>query len=193
MHVMLDLETLGTAPGSAIIAIGAAAFDLYAPDGRGRGLETISLQPITLRSNLAVGLATDTPTLEWWARQEEAPRRVFEEATRGEGAHVVTALLDFSAWWAYVEGEAVWGNGSEFDVALLGAAYHACGLDVPWPYSAARCFRTIKKELGHLAPEPAFVGVRHYALNDAVHQARWLRHIMRAVRAATVPSGESLP
>lgn len=62
-NIMLDLETLGTCPGSVILQIGAVRSN--------NGLE----RTITIDSCLRAGLTVDGDTIGWWLRQSEAARR----------------------------------------------------------------------------------------------------------------------
>ena len=71
------------------------------------------------------------------------------------------------------------GNGADFDLPILAAAYAAVGLSVPWKPYNGRCYRTLK----NLAPvvKLARPGTHHNALDDArtqaVHAIKLMRHI----------------
>ena len=177
---MIDIETLGVTPGSAIIAIGATVFSLprnYDPANPISFYTTISKQ-----SCLDVGLTTDSSTLAWWNKQDPVVR---DEAFNGS-THIRTALERFSSYLNSIEmmsgyKVAVWGNGANFDITLLEAAYNKLMLPITWKYSNVRCYRTLK----NLSPisETAFVGIKHHALCDAEFQAsnaeRMLTYITR--------------
>ncbi len=60
-HLMLDLETWGTAPGSALRSIGAVFFDLDGKTG-----ETF-YRNIDKQSCLDAGLKIDPATVSWWS------------------------------------------------------------------------------------------------------------------------------
>lgn len=70
MDVMIDIETLGTAPGSVILSIGAVAFvrDRMPEDWR----EFSSV--ISVESSKSCGLTTDQSTIDWWKRQDSYAR-----------------------------------------------------------------------------------------------------------------------
>jgi 3'-5' exoribonuclease Rv2179c-like domain len=174
--VMLDLETLGIAPGSVILSIGAVAFtEKMAEEDWGR----FDSGPISVVNSRACGLTIDEDTLAWWLRQEPAARTVLDRALTG-GATVLNVLTDFVTW--FPPGAKVWGNGANFDNILFRVAFAACdkwaGINVtpPWKYYDDMCFRTMKNTF-RCVPAPAFQGVKHDALTDALHQTRWLQAI----------------
>lgn len=90
MDVMIDLETLGTAPGSAIVAIGAVAFD---PASRELGAPATCR--ITAASCQHFGLTIDADTVEWWLKQSDAAR---SELLTEPRQHIRQALGDFQEW-----------------------------------------------------------------------------------------------
>lgn len=178
--VMLDLETLGTAPGSVILSIGAVAFT---PGVAEFEWLIFDAKPIKVRSSRAAGLTIDEATLAWWLRQSNEARGLLESALDGEGGFTLgEALRDFWAW--FPTGARLWGNGANFDNVLLRAAYTSLGAvdtPAPWPYYADYCFRTMKNMFKSVQA-PEFVGVKHDALADALHQTRWLQAILEHTR-----------
>jgi hypothetical protein len=185
--IMIDIETLGTAPGSVIVSIGAVAFS---PTMEEKEWRRFSAEPIGVATCKAVGLTTDLATIEWWKQQTPEARAVVDAAEAGGAAcvHIVEALHGFTGWLSSLPRAAdtqldkafnVWGNGSDFDNVLLGVAYAKAAVAQPWWYGSGRCFRTMRKEFPTV-PAPEFTGVRHNALADAVFQARWLQAIWAA-------------
>lgn len=177
--VMLDIETLGTAPGSVILSIGAVAFNLEAEhplDGSDYAHSLIATDSCRL-----LGMTTDDDTMAWWERQSPDAKKLLQTATKPATAdtHVVAVLAGFSRWMPL--NARVWGNGSDFDNVLLAAAYRKCGLPLPWLYSMSRCFRTMKRTYSWV-PKPEFQGVQHDALADAINQTQHLISIWRAIR-----------
>lgn len=166
-EIMLDLETMGIKPGSAIISIGACTLD---------GRDTF-YSPIFLESCLPYGLTKDPSTESWWSKQSEEARKVLSDPDRIE---IGPALMGFADWIRRVSSPGkvkVWGNGSDFDNVLLTCAYDALGFDAPWRFYNNRCFRTAKA-LGPKVDLPR-EGVHHNALDDALHQTRILNEIRR--------------
>lgn len=167
-HVMLDLETMGTTPGSAIVAIGAVRFDPETGTVGGDGREFYTA--VDLASCLEAGLTVDGGTVLWWLEQEDAARRALFTAP----TPLRVALEDFAGWCP--EDCQMWGNGAAFDNVILAAAYKALDRRQPWAFWNDRCYRTMKA-LSSVA-SPKFAGTRHNALDDAKHQARHLIDIL---------------
>lgn len=163
MDVMLDLETLGTKPGSVILSIGAATFD---------GKWTFHRR-LTLTDQLASGMTMDPATIDWWMNQSDAARQsLFGTTAQQDRTTAVVALMEFSRWCAEVDLKTVWGHGLNFDIPLLEALYRANKISPHWGYRAGRDTRTLfdlaGKKMGDFGtPNP----LAHDALCDAVYQA----------------------
>jgi len=161
VHIMVDLETMGSTPGCAIASIGAVVFD--------------PLQPVTgatfyrlvdLATCKSAGLTFDPDTIVWWLKQSAEAR---SELTGGGGVHIGQALQDFGQWWREQDGRFIWGHGANFDEPVLGAAYRALHISPPWDFWNARCTRTVY-DLADVKPDRA-AGTHHKAVDDAVAQA----------------------
>lgn len=160
-HVMLDLETLGTAPGCAVLSIGAVAFD---PQRGTMGSEFYSV--IDLKSCLDAGLKIEAGTWTWWMGQGDAARA----AVTKPGEVLAGVLTGFSRWFGHSNGVEIWCHGANFDEPILAAAYRACGITVPWKYWSARDTRTLFA-LFDIKVDRAD-GTHHHALDDSKAQAR---------------------
>jgi hypothetical protein len=167
-RIMLDLETLGTSPGSAILAIGAVKF------GGGQILAEF-YQRVNLKSCTQYDLKIDPDTVLWWLQQSDEARM---EVTK-EGRHLAMVLRSFGEWvhtaqHAEMEGEPeVWGNGASFDNVLLAVAYDRIGITPPWKcHQNSRCYRTVKNLYPDVQMERS--GTHHNALDDARSQAMHL-------------------
>lgn len=156
-RVMVDIETLGLEPGSAILSIGAVTFT---PDGLGHEY----YNEISLESCQDEGLELDANTLEWWLDQDDDVTGVL---TGGDSLGYI--LSEFADW--FPEGAQVWANSPAFDCAHLESAFDAVGLTEPWEYYDTRDVRTLREEIP-TAPEVEQEGNEHDALDDARHQAR---------------------
>ena len=182
MNVMLDLETLGTKPGSVILSIGAVEFNKD-------GLYREFYEEIKVSSSEGYGLAKDKSTLEWWEKQSPAARVTFDRCHTMEPRSLPDVLLSFTIWLAGCEGGVdklkLWGNGSDFDNVLLDAAYRAANLAYPVKYWNHRCFRSLKglPMVPGKALEPKRAGTHHNALDDAKHQALWAVAILQKLYA----------
>jgi len=161
-RVMVDIETLGTEPGAAILSVGAVTFDTDSVDE-----DDGFYAEANLKSNEAAGLSIDADTLEWWLGQDDEAKTVL---TGGEPLGDV--LTVFASWFDGVDADEVWANSPSFDCRLLQAAFDAVDVGVPWEYYEERDYRTLK----NLPVDDAFPknddAVPHDAFDDAVVQAR---------------------
>ena len=167
---MLDLETLGTTPGSAVVAIGAVMFDRETASIGDKFYVNLDLEQV-----MAAGFTATGGTLEFWLKQpDEARLQILKDP-----AALVDGAMSFAEFVTHGElgvnkDMRVWGNGAAFDNVLLRCVYERLGMLAPWNFRNDRCFRTIKNEeprAKELLPE--FVGTPYNALDDAVHQAKW--------------------
>lgn len=169
MKIMLDLETMGNNSNSAIIAIGAVAFD----DDK---VTSKFYEEINLQSAIGHGGVVDGGTIMWWLRQSNEARLAFEN--NDNATHLMVALSKFSNWYKEVDGEQVWGNGAMFDNTILGNAYKNNSLEVPWKFWNDMCYRTVKGMYKHIKLER--VGTYHNAVDDAESQALHLIKILKS-------------
>lgn len=159
-HVMVDLETLGTVPGCAILSVGAVYFD---ETGLGKEFYMVAHQG----SCTEAGLKVSQDTLDWWAKQGASAKKVLEESTAKECVTITEVLHQFGKF--LIPGAKVWGNGADFDNPILACAYDAVQLKQAWLAWNGRCYRTLK----NIAPGPKLerIGTYHNALDDAKSQA----------------------
>lgn len=187
---MVDLETLGNKPGCSIISIGAVMFD----EDTGQ-LGATFYVTISRESNIRYGLVEDEATLKWWGEQSSEARTLLNEVRMG-GTPLPQALAMFTEFlvttqytdWVYkdqmtlekskiMDRLTMWGNGADFDNAILAVAYDKVNGVPPWKFWNNRCYRTLK----NLYPRQklARVGVHHNALDDAKTQARHAIYLLR--------------
>lgn len=166
-HVVIDLETLGTQPGCAVLAIGAYRVDLVNRDLTGFFYNTIDLA-----DSMSKGLVIHKPTYDWWANQDQ---KVRDEAFSGR-KKLIPILTEFSNWLG--EDALVWGNGASFDLGILSAAYTKANLAVPWKFYNERCLRTLKSQAADINFRETRIGSAHHALDDAKTQAVQLMRVV---------------
>ena len=172
MKVMLDLETMGNNSNSAMIAIGAVAFD----DNK---VTSKFYAEINLQSAIDCGGLVDASTIVWWLKQSDDARRAFEN--NDSAPHITVALGEFAKWYKEIEGGEVWGNGTMFDNTILGNAYKNCDLETPWKFWNDKCYRTVKGMHEDIKLER--IGVYHNAVDDAESQALHLIKILSSIKA----------
>ena len=177
--LMVDLETLGKTPGCVIMSIGAVFFDA---DSGELGKEFYTV--VNVASAEREGLLLDKETISWWGRQSSEARKVIDEAYSEEKSISLRAALSQFREFCHeecVEADIrIWGNGADFDNAILACAFKAADLPPPQQHWNNRCFRTLKA----LVPAVGKMerrGTYHNALDDAKTQAlhaikclRWL-------------------
>ena len=155
-RVMVDIETLGTDPGAAIISIGAVKFD---SDGLGEEFYA----NVDLQSCQDIGLGVDADTLDWWLSQDSEVQDVLTGGNRI--GPILRQLRDFLE-----DVDEIWANSPSFDCEILNAAYEALGWETPWDYYQERDFRTLRELPIYV--EVDMEGESHNALDDAKNQAR---------------------
>lgn len=180
-RVMIDLETLGSAPGCVVLSVGAVRFDLA---GSGEWF----YGRMSIQSALDAGLRVEAETLMWWFRHGEA---ALEHSQNG-GLPITQVLANFRKWLGKNGTFEVWGNGASFDNEILRGAFVSCGLGASlWERRADRCYRTMVENAGVNIPRDFDVGLplrelpdygvtlpRHHALRDAAFQAAHLVRIL---------------
>ncbi|HDI8500899.1 TPA: 3'-5' exoribonuclease [Escherichia coli] len=171
-HLMIDLETMGKKSNAPIVVIGAVFFDP----------QTGEIGPtfyivISLVDAMDTGAVPDGSTIEWWLAQSSEAR----SAILVDQVKLVDALIQFREFINEYSDEKfvqVWGNGATFDNTILRTSYERLNIPCPWRYYNDRDVRTIF-ELGKTIGFDArtvipFEGVRHHALDDARHQAKYV-------------------
>lgn len=178
-NIMLDLETLGLKHDAAILSIGAVAFSKC-------GISDEFYCVVNMSSCIAVGLSIDSETIEWWMKQSDEARSVFNDE---RAVALPMALNAFSEWIGRIgngkEDVRMWGNGASFDNVILSNAYAACGMKKPWSFRNDMCYRTLKNMHPYVESGDR-TGVYHNALDDARYQAR---HCIKLISRASVGDG----
>ena len=196
MHVMIDLETLGTNPATApIIQIGAVGFTLT---GDGPAERTALFRTnVDARSCLRAPFnrRIDPSTVAWWVNTD-AP--LLAKIMGGDGLPLAQALVNINEWFARLGSppEGVWANGATFDVTMMEVAYEQAGLPTPWSYRAIRDVRTMAMIAGddnacwEGGTKTAYelTGQKHDALVDCLRQLRmvqqtWQRRVRHGQNA----------
>lgn len=172
MHVMIDIESLGTKPGAVVASIGAVVFQPTYREPIGRSFSsTIDIADAQKR-----GLTIDADTLAWWMHQSEQARA---STFRGEWhldealAHLI-AFVDEARAFSTDGDLRIWAHSQSFDLALLEAAFAVIDRRAPWNFREPRDTRTLFDLAGlDFKAFPAEPGeVEHDALSDARHQVR---------------------
>lgn len=165
--IVVDLETTDTLPTSSIVSIGACRIDWQ----KGQIVDDFYVV-VDQESGFALGLTQSASTMRWWQTLPPEQRAALDE----KGEPITEALLKFADYLRPfgLKNVQVWGNGSDFDNAILANAYNSCGFELPWPFWNNRCFRTMNSLYGRRYGK---LGNNHNALDDARNQANRLLQI----------------
>lgn len=163
--IMIDIETPGKKYGCGVLSIGAAYFDRQGNIGD-KFYACMGLNGFSVGS-------TDPETLEWWSRQALQAKI---DLISGEESPIIVAgnLQKFIK-----PGSRVWGNGSVFDITILEGWFEMLGREVPWSFRNVRDVRTVVDLLDIPKEDMAFEGTAHNALDDAIHQIKYLTKAMK--------------
>ncbi|HBJ0245460.1 TPA: 3'-5' exoribonuclease [Escherichia coli] len=137
---------------------------------------------ISLESSMRYRARPDASTILWWMEQSEEARKSLTSNTQ-ELSTALSWLSEFIIKNANHKLVQVWGNGASFDCVILRNSYSLTGQPVPWQWWNDRDVRTIV-ELGKaIGFDPKrdmpFKGTRHNALDDAIHQAKYVSAIWK--------------
>ena len=75
----------------------------------------------------------------------------------------------------------VWGNGSSFDLGILGYTYTNCGIEIPWHFYNERDVRTIVALMPEVKKNMTNNGQCHNALADCKFQIAYLCEIFKVL------------
>lgn len=175
MYLMLDFETLGNAPDTIAVSLGAVAFNK-------EGIVHEKLWIFDATEQIRKGRSFTASTLDWWMHPSRAEaRRVFYEpqvpkVTLSEFIAEFEAFVDEALFEVNETRDSLkpMGNGANFDVSLIEDLYRThFGSDpvLPWKFWNVVCFRTMEYffKVKSLVARPH--GTYHSALDDARYQA----------------------
>jgi exodeoxyribonuclease VIII len=187
---MVDIETMGTVPNGAIVAVGAVAFDaekVYESNDNGWWYTVISLE-----ENEKLGRKFSASTIKWWLQQSDIARESILSPDDDELRIALNGLGNFIR--TNTRGKrGVWANGVSFDLAILRHAYAQLSIPIPWHYRQECCMRSIRHLLSYVS-EGCGLGWRvqnneltkpevpHRAIDDAIAQAKLVRDFIQHVR-----------
>lgn len=177
INVMLDLETLGKAAGCPILSIGAVTFD--AKTGRLGPTFYVIVRESWL-DRVRYRLSINKDTIDWWDRQSYEAKEILR-AVKDAEHRLPEALQLFNGYLKSLHDEvAVWGNGSDFDNAIIQYCYEKTGIEPAWKFWNNRCYRTLKNLNRDV--KMTRTGTHHNALDDAISQADHAIQILRKLR-----------
>jgi len=159
---MVDIETLGARPGSAIVAIGAVVFTAEAVVAEWECV-------VDPQSCVDAGLTLDVGTIKWWMAQSDAARAATFVA---DGVDIRQALYLLNTFSDGHDVASYWSHGATFDLVLLTEAALRCGESpLVRNFPLARDTRTLYEITGVNPRSFMGTGTAHNAVDDARAQA----------------------
>ena len=174
-HVMVDIETMGRGPTSAIVSIGACLFDINTGE-IGKTFEcTINLKSSELYGDM------DSETVKWWLNQSHEARQELVTAKMS----LFEALRRF---WHFISSNCdiykvqVWANSPSFDLVILKHSLISCLEEAspPWQFQNEKCCRTIIglaesiTGVNYKTNRPFKADAYHSPLAHAMHQVGYV-------------------
>ena len=177
-HLMVDLETLGTKPGSAILSIGAVLFDPHGKLPKNVPEKKCLYHNAEIKTSIAAGFTFEQETVDWWLTQ---PKEA-QEKLKVDKISIQKALLELRLFYSTNKCVCIWSHGSDFDVVLLQEGYRKIDMRHPWERNAVRDVRTTCKLAGVNpdGPNP----LSHDALQDAIGHARAVQQAFKTLKIA---------
>lgn len=173
MHLMIDIETIGTAASTVVLSVGVCSFNK-------EGVHAKKEWTLDMQEQIKLGRTFDQDTLFWWMKQKDEAKKAFDPKLPK------IALKEFFAEFeAFIDEELAkqkekrdelkpWGNCSMFDLTIIEDLYRnqGAGKDaIPWKFWNVFSYRTFN----HLTKAKDLVkreGIYHNAADDAEYQAK---------------------
>lgn len=187
-HIMCDIETTGVKPDrNHIIQICAVRFNLKT------GEYDPNLFEVCLNPNTASWRNQDPSTMTWWQDPERQPiyDSIIEKSLDSR-----LAIQAFANWLGK-ERLVFWGNRNGFDYMFLQSYFADCGVPFPFKFWDSKDLLSYTEGLCNGANVPfikknslEFIGQKHNAIDDTLHQLKYLLHVEREVKKARVKAFE---
>jgi exodeoxyribonuclease VIII len=171
-NIMLDIETLSTRADAAILSIGAVKFDPHSNQIDDNAFYV----SVSVDSNTEAGRHISESTLIWWLGQPAEAQKVFTEPK----VTLAVALDELREFFDHAD-YCVWGNGPDFDNAIVAHAFSTHGVPAPWKFWNSRCMRTMKDLPSSKHVAKVHNPNAHNALTDAMSQAQQLQNYYAAM------------
>ena len=181
-HIMCDIETTGVKPDrNHIIQICAVRFNLKT------GEYDPNLFEVCLNPNTASWRSQDPSTMTWWQDPERQPiyDSIIEKSLDSKIA------IQAFAHWLGKERLVFWGNRNGFDYMFLQSYFADCGVPFPFKFWDSKDLLSYTEGLCNGANVPfikknslEFFGQKHNAIDDTLHQLKYLLHVEAEVKAS---------
>lgn len=174
-NLMIDIETLGTTPGSVILSISAVLFE---DDGTlGEEFDV----NIDLASCIDAGLKMDASTVLWWMKQSDEARSQFTDERKRHSIN--QALGWFWQWYnKHAKDVKIFAKDPDFDCSILEDAYRLTMLHCPFGHRGKMAIRTLSTLRPEFEKNEEFTGVKHNGLDDCKHQIKYVVKILNDIK-----------
>jgi hypothetical protein len=177
-HLMIDLETFGIRPGSAIRSIGAAMFDPRTDE-----VGSTFYKKISAMSCWSAGMTVDQSTVDWWNAPE---RKAISDELKTDAVDLRSVVALFHNWCIGNRAKYIWCQGGGFDEPLWSAAARLVGPAPPWKFWDCRCTRTAYEMSGLNVRTVPRDGTHHNALDDSLHQIKCVQASFKLLTISNV-------
>ncbi len=158
---MIDSETLDTASTTVILSVGLVKFNPLS----NTIISKLELKPTIDEQTEKYNRTISESTLTWWSQQApEAIEEAMGDAGRISFEDCMKQVYSF-CWNA----DAVWSNGSVFDIMIMEDAFKNVGMKTPWPFWSIRDCRTLYDVAKVSLKDDGYV-TSHKCLEDAERQ-----------------------
>ncbi len=166
-HLMIDLETLGTAPGCIVLSLGAVGFNPLVIHENNMNIESEKwYRNFGIKPQQDLGLTFEAGTFLWWLQQDKAAIN----ALLTKQADIRVGIKSFISFWRRNGYDYIWSHGASFDIPILEHIMRLLGEEPPWKFWNIRDTRTLYDVVG-IKPDRS-EGTHHNALDDSIQQAK---------------------
>lgn len=192
VHLMIDIETMGTQINAAVLSIAAVQFYPVSTEEESEQVEKDrfyeKIDPVCYK-NTRNCFSMDVETIKWWTKQKT---EVMQEAWSGTN-NIEKVINDLLLWinskCSNKRDLRVWSHGKEFDLPILENVIRFVGQNVPWSMINTRDTRTIY-DIPILRVFPEFIDgdefPPHHPVGDCLSQIRALRHAFQEISTQKV-------
>lgn len=180
VHFLLDWETLDTRPEAVVLSCNLMQFD--PSSGTEHEQLQITFAAALIEEQVRAGRTMSSSTLEFWMSQGQKAREGLYEGKRpfsmSQGLGTMRDFVSRISKVALNADARVWGNGADFDIAILNSLCAQFKAPNPFRYSASRCARTVMAAYSDLRVY-APMNLAHHPYHDNLAMAQSLSAVYK--------------
>ena len=183
-HLHIDIETFDTSITAVVPTIGYVVYDPDRPVGQ--HVFDSGVFRLGLAEQIVEGRTVSAATQKWWGEQSKEAKAALTVGASVSSRELPDIFKDIIGKHNI---EAVWGNGVDFDNAIVNHLSKQFAGKAAIPYRMNRCYRTLLALFKHHLPEGFWEtnnGCPHSAVADALAQAHGHTLIHQKLRALGV-------